>query len=121
MRKNPTRPSLAALTLLAACSAAPPQEDFIAPSRAELETALSAGAEEHAPVDLRFAREKLAAAEAAMADGEYGQARYLAAQSKIDSEVAAAKAEAAIARRESRNLERRNRDMRSELDGDGRP
>ena len=104
--------------ILGACATPPPATDYMAEPRAALEAAIAGGADKHAPVDLRFAREKLEAAEAAAAEGDYKLAERLAAQASVDSAVALARAESAQARRESLQMERRNQQLQSELDAD---
>ena len=48
--------------LLVACAGARPSPDAFEDAEAAIQAAIRAGAEDHAPVELRFAREKLAEA-----------------------------------------------------------
>jgi hypothetical protein len=69
-------------------------------TRAEqaIESAVRAGAEEHSPVELRFAREKLAEAHKGMELKQYDKAIYLIEQSEINSELAIEKTRTAVTR-----------------------
>lgn len=116
-RYAPGAPILAALALIA-CAAAPPPTDYLQGPEEALAAAVAAGAEEHAPVDLRFAREKLESARSAAAEGDYDEAVLLARQAEIDGEVAAVRAEVAKARRANLRLERRNDTLQGELESD---
>ncbi|MCB1571959.1 MAG: DUF4398 domain-containing protein, partial [Xanthomonadales bacterium] len=57
-----------------------------------LSSARSAGAQTYAPMELRFAEERLDQAQAAMADRDYTLAANLAEESSVNSELAAIKA-----------------------------
>ena len=54
------------MTLLAACTTPKPAPDAFDDAEQAMDAALRAGAEEHSPVELRFAREKLAEARKGM-------------------------------------------------------
>lgn len=77
---------------LAACGSAPKPKAEMALSKAALNSAEQAGAREHAPVYLRKARDKHAAAQAAYAKDNMTTAKRLAQQALVDAEVAQAKA-----------------------------
>ena len=53
---------LAATLSLSACTTPKPKEDAFNSAERAIDAAIKAGAEQHAPVELRFAREKLAEA-----------------------------------------------------------
>lgn len=77
---------------LAACGSAPKPKAEMALSKAALNSAEQAGAREHAPVYLRKARDKHAAAQAAYAKDSMTTAKRMAQQALVDAEVAQAKA-----------------------------
>ncbi|MBX2837100.1 MAG: DUF4398 domain-containing protein [Gammaproteobacteria bacterium] len=83
----------AALTL-GGCSSAPKPRTEIALTSTALQNAELAGAREYAPIELRQASEKSAAAETAMKKEEYEKAKRLSEQALVDAEFARAKAEA---------------------------
>lgn len=66
----------------------------LALANSALINAESSGAREYAPIELRVAREKKAAADAAMAKKDYSGARLLTSQAQVDSELARAAADA---------------------------
>lgn len=59
-----------------------------------LQSAEKSGARQYAPIELRIAREKKEAADAAAAKKKYAQARYLSEQARVDAELAQAAAQA---------------------------
>lgn len=82
-------------TSLAACGSSgkrPTSELALADSA--LKNAEAAGAREYAPIELRIAREKKGAADAAMADEKYSKARKLTMQAHADADLARAKSDA---------------------------
>jgi hypothetical protein len=101
--------------LLSCASAAPGPDVFVAAERA-IQAAERAGAEELAPVELRFAREKLASARLGMEKGKYDIALYLVEESEINSELAIEQSRAAQSRRKVNELRRSNEVLREELE-----
>ncbi len=102
-------------TVLLSCATAKPGPDaFISAERA-IATAERAGAVELAPVELKFAREKLASAHLGMEKGKYDIALYLVEESEINSELAVEQSRAAQSRRKVNELERSNELMREEM------
>lgn len=86
---------LAAATLmLAGCGSAPKPRTELALTSSALQNAELAGAREHAPIELRQANEKSAAADVAMKKEEYEKAKRLSNEALVDAEYARAKAEA---------------------------
>jgi hypothetical protein len=83
---------------VSACLAAKPAPEAFTDAEEAIEAAIRAGAEEHSPVELRFAREKLAEAREGMELRQYDKAIYLIEQSEINSELAIEKSRTAIAR-----------------------
>ncbi|MFK7956056.1 MAG: DUF4398 domain-containing protein [Lysobacterales bacterium] len=111
---------VALLATLGACASTPPSLGFL--DRAD-ELALSAageGALEHAPLELKWAREKLTEARSAADGRDYTLARQLAQQSSVNSELAAAKTAAAKARDEARRARESNDALIIELGGGDR-
>lgn len=88
----------AAAVLVVGCSTnkAPAIGD-VAVSKAAVESATSAGGAEFAPVEMNSAREKLAAANKAMASKHYKRADELANQALADAKLAQGKANSAKA------------------------
>lgn len=94
--------------LLASCAATKPAPDAFNDAEEAMEAAINAGAEEHSPVELRFAREKLAEAHKGMEFKQYDKAVYLIEQSEINSELAIEKSKTAIMRAKVTELARQN-------------
>ena len=99
--------SLAVLAIvgLASCASVPPPTDWI--REAELATAEAdhAEAQVYAPLELRLAREKLASAKQANADGDRIQARRFAEAALVDAELATLKSQTAKRKRGVAELE----------------
>ena len=94
--------------LLASCVTPKPAPDAFANAEQAIEAAVRAGAEEHSPVELRFAREKLAEAQKGMELKQYEKSIYLIEQSEINSELAIEKSRAAAARVRVAEMSREN-------------
>ena len=88
----------AAALLLVACASQKPAPDAFDDAERAIENAIRAGAEEHAPVELRFAREKLEEARKGMEYRQYDKAIVLIEQSEINTELAIEKARTAMVR-----------------------
>ena len=84
--------------LLASCATVKPAPDAFNDAEEAMDAAIRAGAEEHSPVELRFAREKLAEARKGMEVKQYDKSIYLIEQSEINSELAIEKSRAAVIR-----------------------
>jgi hypothetical protein len=87
----------------------------VAVSKAAVDNAASAGGAELAPVEMRMAREKMAAANKAMTDKDYELASDLANQAQADAKLAQAKAASAKAQAASAALDDDIRILREEL------
>lgn len=105
-----------ALVLVSCASAKPGPDAFISAEEGIL-AAERAGAEELAPTELRFAREKLAEAHRGIEQGKYKIALYLVEESEINSELAIEQSRAAQSRRRVNELQRSNEMLREELEG----
>ena len=101
--------------LLAACAAPKPAPDAFDNAEEAIEAAVLAGAEEHSPVELRFAREKLAEAHKGMEYKQYDKVIYLIEQSEINSELAIEKSRAAVTRARVAELTRENEILKEDF------
>lgn len=110
---------LFAAIMLAGCASTPttpaPTEQM-AVSKAALNTAISAGANEFAPMQIKSSMEKMEGAEQAMEKNDYVLARRLAEQSQIDAKLAEATARAAKAQQAANEVREGNRVLRHEID-----
>jgi len=110
------KPSLVLLTLfLASCATPQPAPEAFENAEKAINAAVEAGAEEHSPVELRFAREKLAEARKGIEARQYDKSFYLIEQSEINSELAIEKSRAADMRAKVAELTRENEILREEL------
>lgn len=105
--------------LLASCASTPPPMAELDAADAALRQARELGAEAHAPVELGFAIDKRAEADAAVAARSYARALVLANQASADAALATAKSRAASARAEVQRKSSENAKLRRELLGDG--
>ncbi|MCK9564022.1 MAG: DUF4398 domain-containing protein [Bacteroidales bacterium] len=85
--------TLGCALFLAGCAGNPPTTELAVATQA-INAADTAGGTQYAPAEIRTARDKLAAAERAVADKEYDKARRLAQQAEWDARVAERKAQA---------------------------
>lgn len=114
---------LGGLTLaIAACASSPPPSGLLDEATLAIQRAESSGAVEHAPIELRLARERLAGARLAIEERDNARAARLAEQAQVNSELAEAKTAAARAREAARAQEQDNRELQDDLGtggGDG--
>jgi hypothetical protein len=104
------------LTLwVSACTTAKPDPSAFEAAEQGVVAAERAGAEELAPVELRFAREKLESARRGMENGKYDIALWLIEESEINSELAIEKSRTALERRKANELRRANEVLLEEL------
>ncbi len=99
---------LALPALLASCVAPKPAPDAFLHAEQAIDAAVHAGAEQHSPVELRFAREKLAEANKGMELKQYDKSTFLIEQSEINSELAIEKCRTAVTRERVAELTREN-------------
>jgi len=104
------------LLILVSCVTAKPQPDAFIDAEQAIEAALRAGAEQHSPVELRFAREKLQEARKGMEYKSFDKAIYLIEQSEINSELAIEKSRSAVLRGQVSELERENEILREDFE-----
>ena len=81
--------------VLASCASPKPAPNAFNDAEDAIQRAVDAGAEEHSPVELRFAREKLAEAHKGMEYRQSDKSIYLIDQSEINSELAIEKSRTA--------------------------
>ena len=118
MRHNPTMRNLVVVIftiLLASCTTVKPAPHAFNDAEEAIEAAIRAGAEEHSPVELRFAREKLAEARKGMEVKQYDKSIYLIEQSEINSELAIEKSRTAETRARVSEKARENEILREDF------
>ena len=103
------------LTLVACTTSVRPGPDAFLSAEAGISAAEKAGGDEFAPVEMRFAREKLASAQKGMDKQKYEVAMYLVEQSEINSELAIEKSRAVKSRRRVNELRKSNDELESRL------
>ena len=119
MRHNPPMRILVVIIftlLLASCTTVKPAPDAFNDAEEAIEAAIRAGAEEHSPVELRFAREKLAEARKGMEVKQYDKSIYLIEQSEINSELAIEKSRTAEIRANVSEQTRENEILREDFE-----
>lgn len=116
MTLSPTR-IIAALGLLtlAACATTPPDPRLLENAENALSQAEQAGAAEYAPLELRFARERLESARTQMQAGRTAETRRLADEAEIEAQLALARTRAAQTRAELAQRQRALERLRADL------
>ena len=99
--------------VLAGCAGNPPTEQY-AVTQSAVNNAVSAGATEYAPVEMKSAQDKLKEAELAMHDKKYEEARRLSEQAEWDARVAERKAQAAKAEKAAQDAQTAVQQLRQE-------
>ncbi|MGR9087892.1 MAG: DUF4398 domain-containing protein [Gammaproteobacteria bacterium] len=107
---------LTAAILVVGCASIPAPDEQMAVAKVAVTSATNAGGNEFAPLPLKYAMEKLDAAERAMAEENYELARQLAEQAQVDAQLAAATARSAKAQKAASALQEGNRVLRREID-----
>jgi hypothetical protein len=102
--------------VLTSCATPKPAPNAFNTAEEAIAAAVRAGAEEHAPVELRFAREKLAEAQKGMDFRQYDKAIYLIEQSEINSELAIEKSKTALVRTQVTEKIRENEILREDYE-----
>jgi len=102
--------------LLASCATPKPAPNSFNDAEEAIDAAVKAGAEEHSPVELRFAREKLAEANKGMEYKQFDKSIYLIDQSEINSELAIEKSRAAEVRIKVAEQARSNEILREDYE-----
>ncbi|WP_395608893.1 DUF4398 domain-containing protein [Pseudomonas sp. B22129] len=99
--------------ILAGCAGNPPTEQY-AVTQSAVNSAVSAGGTEFAPVEMKSAQDKLKAAEIAMHDKNYDKARQLSEQAEWDARVAERKSQAAKAQQAVKDSQKAVDELRKE-------
>jgi hypothetical protein len=110
---------VAAAIFMAGCASTPPTPaptEQIAVSKSAISSAISAGGNEFAPVQVKAAMDKMESADKAMADKNYVLARRLAEEAQVDAKLAETTARAAKAQKSADELQESNRVLRQEID-----
>jgi len=108
--------AISSLLALAACATTPPPDPrLLYDAESALRQAEEAGAAEYAPLELRFARERLAAARQHMEGGRAAEARRVADEAEIEGQLALARTRAAQTRAELAQRQRALERLRADL------
>lgn len=102
--------------LLVSCASVRPSPDAFDNAESAIEAAVRAGAEEHAPVEMRFAREKLAEARKGEEYKQWDKAIVLIDEAEINAELAIEKTRTANLRNEVTELSRQNEILREDFE-----
>jgi len=97
--------------VLAACTTVRPDPAIFDNAEQALKAAEAVGGDEFAPVEMRFAREKLASARKGMEKEKYEVAVYLVEESEINSELAMEKSRTAKSRRKANEMRKINEEL----------
>jgi uncharacterized protein DUF4398 len=100
----------------AGCATSPPPTDQMTVAKASVSDANTAGAAVYAPNELKLANDKLANAQKAMADRDYGLALRSAQQAQADAQLAVARTQAMKARKATDDAQAAARTLREETD-----
>jgi predicted outer membrane protein len=97
--------------VLAACATVQPGPEIFTPAETAIKVAEAAGGDEFAPVEMRFAREKLAVARKGIEKEKYKVAVYLVEEAEINAELAIEKSRTARSRRQANELRKSNEEL----------
>ncbi len=103
------------LLVLSACTTVKPGPEVTVQAERAIVAATESGGGEFAPVEMRYAREKLASAKTSIEKQKYEVTIYLIEESEINSELAIEKSRAAKARREASELRKSNEILQAKL------
>ena len=101
--------------LLAGCAGTRPGPDVVLAAEQAVAAAEKAGGDEFAPVEMRFAREKLASARKGLEKEKYEVSVYLVEESEINAELAIEKSRTAKSRRQVNELRKTNEELEARL------
>ena len=102
--------SIICLTV-AACATVRPGPEIFDTAEKAIQAAETAGGDEFAPVEMRFAREKLASAQKGMDKQKYEVSVYLLEESEINAELAIEKSRTAQSRRRVNEQRKSNEEL----------
>ena len=103
------------LFILGSCAAVKPPPDAFDNAEQAIKAAVTSGAEQYSPVELRFARDKLQQAHKGVELKQYDKALYLIEQSEINAELAIEKSRAAVLRNQVAELTQKNEILKEEI------
>ena len=111
------KPILIALVclVLTACTTVRPNTSILETAEQAIRAAEAVGGDEFAPVEMRFAREKLKSARKGMEKEKYEVAVYLVDESEINSELAIEKSRTAKSRRRANEVRKSNAELEEKL------
>jgi len=101
--------------LLATCTTVRPNPEIFENAEKIIEAAEAAGGDEFAPVEMRFARQKLASAHLGVERQKYGVVVYLVEEAEINAELAIEKSRTGKLRRRVNELRKRNNELNESL------
>lgn len=116
LRKIHASVALLGICLLTSCSPTRPPGDLFGTANRNLATARQAGAQTYAPLELRFAEERLSQAQTANTREDYAAAVRLARESEVNAELATVKARLGKAREAADTLRQQNATLQRDLD-----
>ncbi|HET6655077.1 MAG TPA: DUF4398 domain-containing protein [Gammaproteobacteria bacterium] len=111
--------AVATLLILGGCASIPPPVLGLSQARDALQRALNAQAQTYAPLEIGFAKAKLARADAAMQTQDYAIAADLAEESQANSELARVKAQLGRLHEQIKQETAENAQLRRQLLQDG--
>lgn len=100
---------------MSGCASTPPPLELIAVSKAAVNEANNAGANELAPIQYKSAVDKMNAADLAMAQKEFPLAQQLAEQAQVDAKLAVAMARSAKAKKAADAVQEDSRILTQEI------
>ena len=100
---------------VAACTTVRPGPEVFESAEKAIQTAEAVGGEEFAPVEMRFAREKLEFAHMGLAKQKYKALVYLVEEAEINAELAIEKSRTAKSRRKVNELRKSNEELEARL------
>jgi len=111
------KPILISIVLLAlvACVSARPGPELFETAEKAIQAAEAAGGDEFAPVEMRFAREKLATAQLGMEKQKYEVVVFLVDEAEINAELAIEKSRTAKSRRRVNEQRKDNEELDASL------
>ena len=100
---------------MSACATVQPDPAILQTAEKAIQAAESAGGDEFAPVEMRFAREKFASAQMGMEKQKYEVAMYLMEEAEINAELAIEKSRTARSRRQVNELRKSNKELEENM------
>jgi hypothetical protein len=101
--------------ILASCTTIRPDAAIFDAAEQAILSAEAAGGDEFAPVEMRFARQKLESAKKGMEKEKYDVSVYLVEEAEINAELAIEKSRTAKLRRTVNELHKRNDELEARL------